>query len=223
VALSLPREPIDQFLAHWGPDVLARHQSSEVAEATSRGDKLAQRRIWNQQPLRQFRLQDAGHIDGGNGNKGGWRGGFMLTAITYLDDIEPGGGGTNYWPGSHLLVHRHMLSHPDHYMTGHFENSWGVRAGKIDLSKTDPDGMCAGPREHTARAGDVLFMHAYTVHAPPAMNARPGTCRKALFARWHHPDHDQLMVGCGNAPREDLWAGWASAVSVNLATVAARL
>ncbi len=52
-------------------------------------------------------------------------------------------------------------------------------------------------------------MHAYTVHSAPVMNAQPGTCRKALFARWHHPAVGQFGVGCGAPPREDLWEPWA--------------
>jgi hypothetical protein len=34
----------------------------------------------------------------------------MLTAITYLDDLGPGGGGTNYWPNSIHPVHAYMLA-----------------------------------------------------------------------------------------------------------------
>ena len=52
-------------------------------------------------------------------------------------------------------------------------------------------------------------MHAYTVHSAPVMNAQPGTCRKALFARWHHPAVGKFGVGCGAPPREDLWEPWA--------------
>ena len=46
-----------------------------------------------------------GHIDGGNTSKDGWKGGFMLGAITCLEDTVAGGGCFYYWPGSHLAVH----------------------------------------------------------------------------------------------------------------------
>ena len=45
------------------------------------------------------------------------------------------------------------------------------------------------------------------------MNAAPGTCRKALFARWHHPQYRQYGVGGGASPMEDLWSGWGAVSS----------
>ena len=55
-----------------------------------------------------------GHVDGGNTNKGGWKGGFMLGAILMLEDVEPNGGCFYYWPRSHLAVHSFMKSKPEH-------------------------------------------------------------------------------------------------------------
>ena len=40
-----------------------------------------------------------GHIDGYG--PGGWSGGFMLGATTYLDDVEDRGGAFTFWPRSH--------------------------------------------------------------------------------------------------------------------------
>ena len=172
VPLELPNEPVDHFLAHWPPEVLGRR-------ATSNG---------RPPPLykepEDFHLQSAGHIDGGNGNKGGWCGGYMLAAITYLDDLAPvrpqppprrpasapladipgcvqGGGGTNYWPGSMLPVHRWMLAHPEHFADGSFGNSWGVGEPAAAVKATDlspylrPDEPALpGVKEFTAAAGD---------------------------------------------------------------------
>ena len=159
---GLLREPIDHFLAHWPPEVLQQQVAAANAKVNGRAPP----------PLRtpeDFHLQAAGHIDGGNGNKGGWRGGYMLAAISYLDDLPPKGGGTNYWPGSMQAVHRYMLEHPDDYATGKFKNSWGVgdAASKIstDISLWNPKDSgkgAEGPREFTGQAGDVMFMHAYT-------------------------------------------------------------
>jgi hypothetical protein len=157
---GLLREPIDHFLAHWPPEVLQR-QAEKNGSVNGRAPPLYRAPA-------DFHLQAAGHIDGGNGNKGGWRGGYMLAAITYIDDLPAKGGGTNYWPGSMQSVHRYMLDHPEEYATGSFKNSWGVGDAATNINATDislwnKEGETAkGPREFTGQAGDVMFMHAYT-------------------------------------------------------------
>ena len=45
-----------------------------------------------------------GHVDGYG--PGGWNGGLLLQAVTYLDDVEHGGGAHIYHPRSHRAVHR---------------------------------------------------------------------------------------------------------------------
>eukprot|EP01048_Picozoa_sp_COSAG05_P004021 COSAG05_NODE_202_length_14312_cov_7.897629_5_plen_310_part_00 len=196
VPLDLPAEPIDHILVHWPPETKTTHDGTEAPAG----------------PPPPFRLADAGHIDGGNGNKGGWRGGFMLTAITYIDDLDAEGGGTNYWPGSCHPVHKFMHAHPGQHASGTFANSWGFKAPNTDEQNQKMTDLAAwggvpgsGPREFTARAGDVLLMHAHTVHSAPVMNGRAGTVRKALFARWHHKDYHRIGIGSGQPPTPSLW------------------
>lgn len=205
-------EPVDHFLAHWPPEVLQR-QAERNGSVNGRSAPLYRR-------TEDFHLHVAGHIDGGNGNKGGWRGGYMLCAISYLDDLPERGGGTNYWPRSLQPVHRYMLAHPEEYASGGFGNSWGVGAAATNSHATDLSEWggggghgAGGPLEFTGKAGTVLFMHAYTVHSAPVMNAAEGTCRKALFARWHHPEYRRYGAGCGAPPDENLWSGWAATVA----------
>ena len=86
--------------------------------------------------------------------------------------MVPTGGGTNYWPGSLNPIHEYMLAHPDEYAAGTtLKNSWSAltTAGEtntMDKSQT-PDTsnavLSTGPSELTGSAGDVFFMHAYTV------------------------------------------------------------
>lgn len=40
-------------------------------------------------------------------NKGGPTSRWLVGLSFYLDDVEPGGGGTYYWPRSHQAVHRY--------------------------------------------------------------------------------------------------------------------
>ena len=54
-----------------------------------------------------------GHVDGGNTSKDGWKGGFMLGAITCLEDTVAGGGCFYYWPRSHLAVHSFLKAKPE--------------------------------------------------------------------------------------------------------------
>jgi len=72
-----------------------------------------------------------------------------------------GGGGTNYWPGSMLPVHRWMLRHPEQFADGSFGNSWGVGEPATTVNATDlspylrPDEPALpGVKEFTAAAGD---------------------------------------------------------------------
>ena len=67
-------------------------------------------------------------------------------------------------------VHRYMLEHPEEYATGTFTNSWGVGDAATNVNATDislwdtsnEEQGAQGPHEFTGKAGDVMFMHAYT-------------------------------------------------------------
>ena len=154
----------------------------------------------------------------------------MLTAITYIDDLDAEGGGTNYWPGSCHPVHKFMRAHPGQHASGTFANSWGFKAPNTDEQNQKMTDLAAwggvpgsGPREFTARAGDVLLMHALTVHSAPVMNGRAGTVRKALFARWHHKDYHRIGIGSGQPPTPSLWDGWEGEAMTASASSGAKL
>ena len=54
-----------------------------------------------------------GHLDG---YASSWGGGFMAVFVILLWDLgSPTGGGTAYWPRSHLANHRHFLEHPEQF------------------------------------------------------------------------------------------------------------
>ena len=144
-----------------------------------------------------WKMPDSGHMDGYG--PGGWSGGFMLGATTYMDDVEPGGGGFVYWPRSHEPVQAYFREHPEQ-IDGSFrdrddweERQWGL------FSDQSPD----QPVEFTGRAGDVILWHCVLCHTgSPNVRTRP---RLGVFARWHRTDREEMKY---DVP-EDLWKYWA--------------
>ena len=67
-----------------------------------------------------------GHLDG---YATGWGGGFMAFFAVLLWDVDsPRGGGTAWWPRSHLANHRYFLQHPEQF-DGSYIFSEPVRSG----------------------------------------------------------------------------------------------
>jgi len=75
-----------------------------------------------------------------------------LLCLVIWRDIEPESGGTFYVPDSVPLICREMLEHPEGLP--HF-HKWGSLI----------EG-CRDFRELTAKAGDVIILHPYMLHAP---------------------------------------------------------
>lgn len=63
-----------------------------------------------------------GHVDGYG--PGGWSGGFVLAATTYLQESEHAGGCFWFYPRSHKAVHKYFLQHPEQ-----IDGSFYVRTG----------------------------------------------------------------------------------------------
>jgi hypothetical protein len=95
---------------------------------------------------------------------------FRIAAMTFLSDVEPHGGGTVVWPGSHAQLNRLARSDPARY-----EMMW-------TLNQELPNLALADPVELTPRRGDVLFYCYLCAHAGSRnTTARP---RLALNAKW---------------------------------------
>jgi hypothetical protein len=143
-----------------------------------------------------WNLSNSGHIDGYG--PGGWSGGFMLGATTYLHDIEHRGGGFLYWPQSHLSTHDYFLEFPAH-IDGSFteREDWEERTWRVFSDKAPQT-----PVEFTGRAGDVIFWHCFLCHtgSPNVLSV----ARTGVFSRWHHADKEQMRY---DIP-EDLWKYW---------------
>ena len=174
-----PQEPIDHAVTQWPTDVAAAQ--------------------WTENPKR-------GHIDGANPPKGGWIGGTMLVASVYLRDVKPGGGGTWIWPGSHRAIARFFSAHPDRYLSGCFNNSWGIGSefGENDLSQYGLSAQTSSV-ENTMDAGDVAFSHGMLVHTA-VPNLLAGTVRVGVFSRWHHKS---LGIIRSDVPSPtEMWKHW---------------
>jgi Phytanoyl-CoA dioxygenase (PhyH) len=95
---------------------------------------------------------------------------FRIAAMTYLSDIEPHGGGTVVWPGSHRKIEALARSKPEQY-----ELMWSL--GR-DLQQAG----FGEPLEMTPRRGDVLFYHYLCAHAG-SINVRDRP-RFAMNMKW---------------------------------------
>ena len=144
-----------------------------------------------------WKMPDSGHIDGYG--PGGWSGGFMLGATTYMDDVEPGGGGFVYWPRSHEPVQAYFREHPEQ-IDGSFRDrkDWEERQWALFSDESPHQAV-----EFTGRAGDVILWHCFLCHTgSPNVRNRP---RLGVFARWHRTDREEMKY---DVP-EDLWKYWA--------------
>lgn len=70
-----------------------------------------------------------------------------------------------YFPGSHRNVAKYFQSHPQEFIDGTFQNSWGM-SGDDDSFANDLSSLGAvrPPVESVMRAGSVCFAHGWIVH-----------------------------------------------------------
>jgi len=123
-----------------------------------------------------------GHLDG---YATGWGGGFMVFFAVLLWDVSsPTGGGTAYWPRSHLANHRHFLKHPDQFDGSYLFTEPVKSGGHRALLDDDPsvgDVVCM-----TGNAGDAIMFHGLTTHIGSVNAAGSQQPRVAQFARFSH-------------------------------------
>lgn len=138
-----------------------------------------------------------GHVDGYG--PGGWGGGFMLGATAYLDDVEEGGGALTFWPRSHLSTHGFFRQFPEQ-VDGSFREreDWKEQQWAL-FSDRSPK----GPVQFVAKAGAVIFWHAFLCHGG-SDNVRTHP-RLAFFARWAHEKCEAISY---EVP-ENLYKYWA--------------
>jgi hypothetical protein len=152
---------------------------------------------WPKTDDSSWSLPANGHIDGYG--PGGWSGGFMLGATTYLEPVEEQGGGFVYWPQSHHGVHDFFREFPKQ-LDGSFtdRDDWEERKWAMFSERTPTE-----PVEFTGEAGDTILWHCFLCHGG-SMNVRSRP-RQAVFSRWHRSDREEMKY---DVP-EDLWKYWA--------------
>lgn len=146
------------------------------------------RLLWPE-PHREWRLPDRGHIDGYLGKRRTMP--FLLGLATYLYDVEARGGGTVFWPGSHLASWKFLRKHPDH-LDRSFKQHPEYLAMIEDIQ----------PVEVPAKAGDVIFWHCNILHE--TSHNVSNHIRYGLFARLPHKDQDVFR----DEIPDDLWKRW---------------
>lgn len=135
----------------------------------------------------------SGHLDGYNASIGWWP--FMLSATTYLYDAPAMSGAMTLWPRSHINAWRYFRQKP-HQIAGDFLKDPSFNEAIYHADQ--PPG-----REATARAGDVIFWHAFIVHnGSMNVNTLP---RIGFFTRWQHENQHAIKY---EVP-DDLWKYWA--------------
>lgn len=124
------------------------------------------------------------HIDGiprECGHKS-FPGPYRLTTLVYLSDVEPHGGGTLGWPGSHRKIAALAASDPTRY-----EYLYQLQP---DISTLD----LGDPVELTPKRGDVLFFRHFWAHGGTTnISTRPRLamrylCSKDCCLRWSKTD-----------------------------------
>jgi hypothetical protein len=122
------------------------------------------------------------HLDG---YASGWGGGFLAFFAVLLWDVDsPTGGGTAYWPRSHLANHRYFLRHPEQFDGSYLFHEPVRSAGHLALLQGDAsvgEGVCM-----TGKAGDAMLFHGLTTHVGSANAAGSRQPRVAQFARYSH-------------------------------------
>jgi hypothetical protein len=109
---------------------------------------------------------------------------YRITSLLYLSDVDPKGGGTCAWPGSHVKICELAESDPIKYE--HLYN----------LNKYIPSLDLGDPVELTPKRGDILFFqHLFGHNGTPNVLPRPRfmmrffcSCDKC-YNTWKKVDH----------------------------------
>lgn len=141
------------------------------------------------EPECKWHLPERGHIDGYLGKRRG--GAFLLGLATYIYDVEPRGGGTVFWPRSHIKSWEFLRKHP-HHLSCSFKD----HPEYLDMVKD------IQPVELSAKAGDVIFWHCNILHETSQNTSN--NIRYGLFARLPHKDQETFR----DEIPDDLWKRW---------------
>ena len=146
------------------------------------------RLLWPE-PECKWHLPERGHIDGYLGKRRTMP--FLLGLATYIYDVEPRGGGTVFWPRSHIKSWKFLRKYPHH-----LNHSFKDHPEYLDMVKD------IQPVELHAKAGDVIFWHCNILHETSQNTSN--NIRYGLFARLQHKDQETFR----DEIPDDLWKRW---------------
>jgi ectoine hydroxylase-related dioxygenase (phytanoyl-CoA dioxygenase family) len=120
----------------------------------------------------------------------------QIVALTYLEDVAPGGGGLRVWPGSHRDFYRAFDSKLDYVAGARFAErlAWWQGLESVELP---------GAR------GDVVLCHHRLLHSP-SINRRD-RIRFGFLCDYTPLDHHAL---CKQPPGPDVWEDWPGLVAL---------
>ena len=84
-------------------------------------------------------------------------GGRRSQAVLLEDVDSPQGGGTAYWPRSHLANHRYFLTHPDQFDGSYLYTEPVKSGGHSAILEGDP--TVGEVTTMTGKAGDAMLFH----------------------------------------------------------------
>jgi hypothetical protein len=116
-------------------------------------------------PTARASFRPLGHIDSGDPYRG-------ISFQISLIDTEPFGGNMTVFPGSHKVLHRVLLEHPEQA---------GVGGSFVEVARPLP------PYEFVAEAGDVLLVHHLAFHSGNPAHSAGKVPRVALRAEAFRP------------------------------------
>jgi hypothetical protein len=119
----------------------------------------------------------------------------QIVALTYLDDVAPGGGGIMVWPGSHRDLY------------GAFRSKFEFVAGR-DLHAAIAEHLRWRPREIHGGVGDLILMHHRLLHSP-SVN-RSNRIRFGFLCDYTPCDHRARSKELPG----DLWEDWPGLVAM---------
>jgi hypothetical protein len=116
---------------------------------------------------------------------------FHLSAVGYIDDVEPDGGGFTVWPGSHQKFYQDFTTRYTFNPTAEYEADRAFYNSQT-------------PTECHGRAGDVVFWHHRIGHS--AGFNRRSRIRQAVLADFKKKD----LAETQDLPlASDMWSDWA--------------
>lgn len=136
---------------------------------------------------------------------------FHLGVVGLINDVPPGGGGFQVWPGSHKRLYPTFTLQYDQPRVPYYPHLPGFKgivhtqAYKEELARVIED---TEPVDCCGEAGDVVLWHHRLAHA--AGHNRSSVIREAVLSDFARTDLDSCRA---DPPQADMWRDWCDALA----------